>query len=401
MSTPSPSKRNSHGIESGDLNSGPPHKPAAQKAGSGERKPPKVPRVKPKPLVRPITLRAPITLGVVLIVLVVILGAIWVTGTLLGLLRGQASPELFWVMLLAGSVLLIAVLAGVIAYLTLSVKAFNLNRRQSNFIDAVTHELKSPIASLKLYLQTMTRHSVNADQQEEFHKIMLDDVERLDSLINHLLDAARVERGTEPEEATDFVLSELLTQVSIAACVRYKMPAETVSIDCPDIMLHAPPVQVEILFRNLIDNAIKYGGTPPRVNIVAQMKQAPHGEVTVSVCDNGAGIPANLRRKVFGRFVRLGNELERSKPGTGLGLYLVRNVTHALGGRINIGDAGDVVGVGDVAGVENGASGAGNEGVELKKSSGTRFDITLPDATLALAVPASASEVAGSEADAV
>ncbi|MFG0290925.1 MAG: sensor histidine kinase [Rhodopirellula sp. JB044] len=320
-------------------NSGPTLPPSASKT---ERSAAKAARIPPKPLVRPITLRAPITLGVVLIVLVVILGAIWVTGTLLGLLRGQASPELFWVMLLVGSVLLIAVLAGVIAYLTLSVKAFNLNRRQSNFIDAVTHELKSPIASLKLYLQTMTRHTVNVEQQQEFHKIMLDDVERLDSLINHLLDAARVERGTEPEEATDFLLSELLTQVSTAACVRYKMPSETVSIECPAVMLHAPPVQVEILFRNLIDNAIKYGGSPPHVRIVARMKTLPTGEVTVSVCDNGAGIPANLRRKVFGRFVRLGNELERSKPGTGLGLYLVRNVTHALGGRINIGDASDL-----------------------------------------------------------
>ncbi|EMI51929.1 ATP-binding region, ATPase-like domain protein [Rhodopirellula sallentina SM41] len=273
----------------------------------------------------------------------------------------------------------------------------------------------------------MTRHSVNAEQQQEFHKIMLDDVERLDSLINHLLDAARVERGTEPEEATDFLLSELLTQVSTAACVRYKMPSETVSIECPAVTLHAPPVQVEILFRNLIDNAIKYGGSPPHVRIIARMKAVPTGEVTVSVCDNGAGIPANLRRKVFGRFVRLGNELERSKPGTGLGLYLVRNVTHALGGRINIGDATDLPETatdsstklssetdsntpsqaaqnsppGDLGDPENAAPTQPRETLEQteataptqpnptrplaarRRISGTRFDITLPDATLA------------------
>lgn len=385
---------------------------------------------------RPITLKAPITLGVTLIVLVVILGAVWVTGTLIGILRGQASPELYWVMLLAGSALLIAVLAGVIAYLALSVKAFNLNRRQSNFIDAVTHELKSPIASLKLYLQTMNRHSVSQDQAEAFHKIMLEDVERLDTLINHLLDAANVERGTVAEESRDFPLRRLLQQVGEATCLRYKLPPECVDVRCNDITMHAPPVQVEILFRNLIDNAVKYGGSPPRVRILTELvdarskaktktktktqtkakqdssdrRQEPVWfgetsandsvrEVLVSVCDNGMGIPANLRRKVFGRFVRLGNELERSSPGTGLGLYLVRNVTHALGGRINIHDSSGV-NFEEAASSESESSrpvsNGGQPNSELAETSvveavalvedpssasrGTRFDITLPNA---------------------
>lgn len=348
-----------------------------------------------------ITLRTPVTLGVVLIVLVVILGAVWITGTLFGLIGGHAPRGLFWVMLLAGSVLLIAVLAGVIAYLTLSVKAFNLNRRQSNFIDAVTHELKSPIASLKLYLQTMTRHSVSIEQQAEFHKFMLDDVERLDSLINHLLEAARIERGAASEDAIELNLAEILYQVSAAACVRYKLPTETVSIECPETLLTAPPIQVEMLFRNLVDNAIKYGGTPPRVRITAHMAERSSGEVTVSVCDNGPGIPANLRRKVFGRFVRFGNELQRSKPGTGLGLYLVRNVTHALGGRINIGDGDWGSHCGDEAGdpgelpvsgtnaLHHIAESSSDEtspdaetppGMEAPRRVGTRFDITLPEA---------------------
>lgn len=353
---------------------------------------PNPPKPNPKPLSRPISLRAPITLGVVLIVLVVILGAIWISGTLIGLFGGKAPPSLFWGMLLAGSVLLIAVLAGVIAYLTLSVKAFNLNRRQSNFIDAVTHELKSPIASLKLYLQTMTRHSVSAEQQAEFHRFMLEDVERLDTLIDHLLETARIERGMASEEAIDLNLANLLSQVSAAACVRYKMPPETVSIDCHDILITAPPIQVEILFRNLVDNAIKYGGRPPRVRIVARMRKESNGEVTVSVCDNGTGIPANLRRKVFGRFVRLGNELERSKPGTGLGLYLVRNVTHALGGRINVGDA-EPLPLESSAGPESHAAplGGWQSGDSSEHATvsglGTRFDITLRDARRRTAEP--------------
>ncbi|MCC9645064.1 HAMP domain-containing histidine kinase [Rhodopirellula sp. JC740] len=322
---------------------------------------------------RPLTLRTPVTLGVVMIVLVVLLTAVWISGTVWGAVRNDSSSGMFWVMLGAGAPLLVAVLAGVIAYLTLSVKAFNLNRRQSNFIDSVTHELKSPIASLKLYLQTMTRHEVSLDQQAEFHNIMLEDVERLDNLINHLLDAARVERGGEAYEAADLDLATVLTNCAQGACVRHKMPIEVVEIECPPILVHAPVVQVEILFRNLIDNAIKYGGSPPRVRLSAKCTSG--GDVVVSVLDNGTGIPANLRRKVFGRFVRLGNELERSKQGTGLGLYLVRNVTQALGGRINIQDG--------YWETESASSDAGSP--PQTQQQGTRIDVTLPKARLAAA----------------
>lgn len=282
------------------------------------------------------TLRAPITLGVVMIVLVVILAAVWIIGHVLNLIGNPESAVVYWAILATGSVLLLGVLLGVIAYLTLTVKAFNLNRRQSNFIDAVTHELKSPIASLKLYLQTMSRRSVDEQQQKDFHRFMLEDVERLDSLINHLLDAARVERGVEPASEQEFRLDQLLAQCGSATCIRYRLPSETVEIDAPEVTIRSQLIQLEILFRNLIDNAVKYGGSPPRVHV--GVKKEADDTVTVSIIDNGAGIPANQRRKVFGRFIRLGSELERSTPGTGLGLYLVRNVVKAIGGSIRVSD---------------------------------------------------------------
>ncbi len=283
---------------------------------------------------RTITLRAPITLGVVMIVAVVVLIALWIIGNALGPEINEKFPLVFWALLATGGILLLGILLGVIAYLTLTVKAVNLNRRQSNFIDSVTHELKSPIASLKLYLQTMTRRTVEQEQQQHFHKIMLEDVERLDSLINHLLDAGRIERGVETNENENVSLRRLLRQCSTAACARYKVPQSTVTIDSPSVVLNSQLIQLEILFRNLIDNAVKYGGDPPEV--IVTVKPVDDDKVVVFVADNGNGIPSNQRKKVFGRFVRLGNELERSKPGTGLGLYLVRNVTHALGGSIAV-----------------------------------------------------------------
>jgi len=280
------------------------------------------------------SLKAPITLGVVMILLVVALAVGWISITISTALDNQDSAPVYYALLAIGSVGLAVVLAGVIAYLTLTVKAINLNRRQSNFIDSVTHELKSPIASLKLYLQTLARRSVDAQQSAEFHRFMLEDVERLDQLINHLLDAARIERDSKPAELETIRLDEILRHGAIAASVRYAVPSETVSIDSPQLWLRSRAIELDILFRNLIDNAVKYGGLPPRVSIVASAISG--NRVVVRVSDNGPGIPPNLRRKIFGRFVRLGSELERSKPGTGLGLYLVRTVTRSLGGSIQI-----------------------------------------------------------------
>ncbi|QDV64897.1 sensor histidine kinase [Crateriforma conspicua] len=282
------------------------------------------------------SLKGPVVLGVVMIVLVIILGAMWVVGNILGATGTPVSPTMFWAMLATGGVLLTFVLAGVITYLTLTVKAFNLNRRQSNFIDSVTHELKSPLASLKLYLQTMTRRAVDADQQQHFHRTMLEDVERLDSLINHLLDAARIERGVEPQPPATVRLDELLDQLAQAACLRYRTDPSVVSIRSNQVTVNSQLIQLEILFRNLIDNAVKYAGDPPEVVVTVSTQNQK--DVIVRVADNGCGIPMDQRRKVFGRFVRLGNELERSKPGTGLGLYLVRNVAKTLGGVVRVND---------------------------------------------------------------
>ncbi|MGV3485073.1 MAG: sensor histidine kinase, partial [Planctomycetaceae bacterium] len=163
------------------------------------------------------SLTAPITLGVVMILLVVALTVGWVSINVIALTDNREAAPVYYVLLAFGSVGLAVVLAGVIAYLTLTVKAINLNRRQSNFIDSVTHELKSPIASLKLYLQTLARRSVDAKQAEDFHRFMLEDVERLDQLINHLLDAARIERDSQPAELEPLQLDEILRHGASAA----------------------------------------------------------------------------------------------------------------------------------------------------------------------------------------
>jgi two-component system phosphate regulon sensor histidine kinase PhoR len=304
------------------------------------------------------TLGWPITLGVVMIVLLVAMLVGWVLLTIPWIVAGDQWTGLYWTLLSVGSLVLILVLVGTVMYLSLTIKAINLNRRQSNFIDSVTHELKSPIASLKLYLQTLHRHPPKADEQPAFYRDMLEDVERLDQLINHLLDAARLEKEPAENAIEEVELAALLRECAQGVCVRYRMPRETITLDCEPCIVRAPRVDLDVIFRNLLDNAIKYGGAPPEVQVVAKL-ESPH-RALVRIIDNGAGVPLAMRRKIFGRFERLGSELERSQTGTGLGLHIVRTIVGRLRGRVRV--------------------------RERESGTGTVFEVTLPARAVATPV---------------
>ena len=278
----------------------------------------------------------PITLAVVMIVLVVLLTVGWVIVTAIGALNA-ASPGPYWAMLIVGTTFLLLVLVGTVLYLVLSIKEIRLNQRQSNFMDSVTHELKSPIASLKLYLQTLERRKLSDQQQADFHRFMFEDLERLDSLIDHLLDAARSDKPPADDELENVDLPAVLQSCVEAVRVRYQLPDEAIRLTTDAATIRAQPMDLEILFRNLIDNAVKYSGEGPQVEIDAKLNG--QGIVT-TIADNGPGIPSEMRRKIFGRFVRLGNELERTQTGTGLGLYIVQTLVKHLKGSIEIQDRG-------------------------------------------------------------
>ena len=214
--------------------------------------------------------------------------------------------------------------------MTLSVKAINLTRRQSNFIDSVTHELKSPIASLKLYLQTLETRDVSEDERKTFRRFMMDDVERLDNLITHLLDAGHADKVRSYDvEAVD--LAEIIQQAVRSVTLRYRVDESVVQSELQSCLISTTRVDALMIFRNLVDNAVKYADQDPAVHISLKL------EDNFAVCrisDNGPGIPKELRRKIFGRFVRLGRELRREKPGTGLGLYIVRTLVRRAGGKV-------------------------------------------------------------------
>jgi signal transduction histidine kinase len=174
---------------------------------------------------------------------------------------------------------------------------------------------------------------VTAEQQADFHRFMLGDVERLDGLIDHLLDAARLEHAESADNAEDVPLDELLIRSAHLACDRFQLPHETIQLELEPVKAHARAADLDIIFRNLLDNALKYSGPQPQVKVETH---AIDGRVEARIGDNGPGIPVKLRRKIFGRFVRLGSELERKTAGTGLGLYIVRNLVRRSGGTIQV-----------------------------------------------------------------
>ncbi len=275
----------------------------------------------------------PITLGVVMIVLLVPLTVGWVLLTVFKVFEKPGSA-LYWTMLAVGTTFLILVLVGVIMYLALSVKAINLTRRQANFMDAVTHELKSPIASLKLYLQTLNRRSVSREEQKNFFRFMLEDVERLDHLINHILDAARLERKPTDVEVEDIELDSLLQQGAEEVRLRHRAAEDALVVHVEPAIVRARRVDLDMIFRNVIDNAFKYAGDEPRIEVISRLSD--DGMTITEVKDNGPGIPYRFRQKIFRRFVRLGSELEREKPGTGLGLYIVYTLVRRIRGKVKV-----------------------------------------------------------------
>lgn len=278
------------------------------------------------------SLKFPITLGVTLIVIIVALIIGWVLLTTFAALESPRS-RFYWTFLTVGSLMFLIVLVGVVMYLSLSIKAINLTRRQSNFIDSVTHELKSPIASLKLYLQTMSIRDVSEEEREKFQRFMIEDVDRLDGLISHLLAAGNIERIQKEKQVGSVELEELIRACAGTVCARYRVDESVVSFDLKPCWVEASRVDAVMIFRNLLDNAVKYAGTPPRVNVSLRTENET---AVIEISDNGEGIPKGFRRKVFGRFVRLGEELQRKKPGTGLGLYIVRTLVKRLGGKVSV-----------------------------------------------------------------
>lgn len=212
-------------------------------------------------------------------------------------------------------------------------------RRQTTFIDSVTHELKSPLASIRLCLETLSRPELSEMQRGRLREMMLGDVERLDALIEDVLQASRLEYGEHGHGFAAIDVAGLVRRVVAQAGKRHRMLPEDVDVRLPEVLhVSTDPVALELVVKNLVDNAIKYSDPPAHVTVIADAGE--HGGLHLEVIDRGVGIPRRALKRVFERFYRVDSEAVRGRRGTGLGLYVVASTVRRLGGRFRAFSAG-------------------------------------------------------------
>jgi signal transduction histidine kinase len=279
-----------------------------------------------------------ITMGVVLIVMALALTVGWQ-------ILGQAEPQLrpppgtlrFFVYFF-GTLLFLLLIGGLVLIVILLVREVRLNERQSNFVSAVTHELKTPVASLKLYLDTLRLRDLDEGRRQEFYLTMEHDLERLHATINNVLNAAMyTERKVEDPQPLD--LARLARRAIELTRRRHQLPPEAIRYEGPEALLvmgNATGLETAVV--NLLDNAVKY--SKEKVEVEVDLRKNGDGQAHLRVKDAGIGMTRTHLRVVFKRFYRIGSEARRSRPGTGLGLFIVRSVVKGHGGTVMADSAG-------------------------------------------------------------
>jgi signal transduction histidine kinase len=203
-------------------------------------------------------------------------------------------------------------------------------RRQTTFIDSVTHELKSPLAAMRLCVETMARPGLEDERREELRGMMLEDVERLGAVVDGILAASRL-RTRGPSDVTEFDLHEQSGRAADRIARRHGVSRDSIAVDGVSIDMRGDAVAVDAVLENLLDNALKYSGEQPRV---ALSVRAEGERAVIEVRDDGVGIERRDLRRIFQRFYRAPEESVRSRHGTGLGLYVVAELVRRMGGRI-------------------------------------------------------------------
>jgi signal transduction histidine kinase len=233
-----------------------------------------------------------------------------------------------------GVVLFALIIAGLIVYTVFLVLEIKRNEEHDSFINAVTHELKTPIASIRLYLETLQSREVSEARRREFYDIMLADAARLHHTVDQVLKAGVVrERQKRIRSPVD--VAALTDECVGLAILRHHLHSGAIELDAPRnraLTVNGDAEELRTVVTNLLDNAVKYSGNNVQVS-VSVAAPAP-GTVWVRVQDRGIGIPKKQLKRIFNRFYRVQARGLRNIKGTGLGLYIVRSIARAHGGRV-------------------------------------------------------------------
>lgn len=236
------------------------------------------------------------------------------------------------ILLFLGVLMTLAIIAGIVLNTTFLVREIRRNEQHDAFINAVTHELKTPVASIRLYLETLQTRSVDEDKRQEFYRIMLQDSERLLSTIEQVLRTGRVGHSSHKPHMTQFELVSIVSDCIARARSFHRLSPESLRfLAGPPVTVKADADEVRAAVSNLIDNAVKYSG--PDVRVEVETDNVDERYVAIRVRDQGAGIAKLQLKQIFKRFYRVPGPLATRVKGTGLGLYIVRSVAKRHGGR--------------------------------------------------------------------
>ena len=270
-------------------------------------------------------------MGVSLIVVAVALTVGW---QILGA-EGEITKAstLRWVVYFLGTVLFLLLIGGLSLMVILLVREVRLNERQSNFVSAVTHELKTPVASLKLYIDTLRMRDLSDEKRRDFYGTMSQDLDRLNATINNVLNAAMyTEKRVADPRPLD--LARVVRRAQDLTRTRHQLPPESFAYDGPEsLRVMGDAAALETAVVNLLDNAVKYS-REHEVRVEVELARDQDGQALLRVRDHGIGMTRPHLRLIFNRFYRIGSEVRRSRTGTGLGLFIVRSVVKAHRGTV-------------------------------------------------------------------
>jgi signal transduction histidine kinase len=245
-------------------------------------------------------------------------------------------------LLVLGIVFFNLLIFGLVLNTTFLIREIRRNEQHDAFINAVTHELKTPVASIRLYLETLKTRDVDAQQRQEFYNIMLADTDRLSKTVEQVLRASRTRHRGRHIAKSAINLGEMVRECLELARVQYGLNEThlmyTESPDASNARVSGDTDELRAAFANLLDNAVKY--SDDEVRVVVSVSAADEKRVTVRVADQGIGIPQSQLRRIFKRFYRVPGRFMARVKGTGLGLFIVKSVVKKHGGRVYAESAG-------------------------------------------------------------
>jgi K+-sensing histidine kinase KdpD len=229
--------------------------------------------------------------------------------------------------------LVVILIASIFVYQAVR-RQIRLQHQQENFMMAITHELKTPIAIAKLNLETLLRYQLDEEKKQKMLQTTLQEINRLNTLASNILVSSQLEGGRYRISKEELDLSELVK--TAVNDFRNRFPDRRWKCDIePEIDFNGDPLLLQILVNNLLENAIKYS---PKEGTIECRFQKKNKTILLQVMDEGPGVPDDEKKRVFEKFYRIGNETTRTTKGTGLGLYLCKKIVEDHGGHIKVVD---------------------------------------------------------------